>query len=330
MGWPAGRAVRLREVPTEPGAVSATSPSRSCALASAIRPTPSSRAVALVTGPIETPRTPERSWPASASAKRVDGGRRRERDGVGREHALGVARPRGERAVERHDVDLGAGRSQALGQRVARLLRRARRARARRPGRPAAPPAAPRPRSARPRRRRRSRPRAAPRRCPARSPRPSRRRARARRRRSARAAAAGRWARSRRRARTRAASIGGPSSGSMRMTAHSSTSAPRSRSRSTRPLAWARARVTTTRRPCSGRSSAQASCSRSAATAPITVTAGERMPAASTSAAIVASVPVDAALRGGRPRLGHAHGRLGRLAAGDQRGGDRGRGAPRP
>ena len=88
-----------------------------------------------------------------------------------------------------------------------------------------------------------------------------------------------------------AASIGGPAMGSMRITAHSSTSAPRSRRRATSPLACARARVTTMRRPCSGRASAHASSSRKAATAPITVTAGEPIPAASTAPAIVASVP---------------------------------------
>ena len=256
-----------------------TSPSRSCRVASATTPTPRSRAVALVTGPIETPADAREVAPGKRLGEARHGRRRRERDGVGGEHALGVARQRGERAVERHDVDLGAGGAQAVGQRVARLLG-ARHERARRRGRTAAPRAGPLRASARRRRRRRCRPRAGPRRCRARSPRPSRRRARAHRRRSARAAGAGRSATSRRRARRRRRRSAGRASGSMRMTAHSSTSAPRSRRRATRPLACARARVTTMRRPCSGRGSAHASSSRSAATAPITVTAasGSRPP----------------------------------------------------
>ena len=112
--------------------------------------------------------------------------------------------------------------------------------------------------------------------------------------------------------------MGGPAIGSMRITAHSSTSAPRSRSRATRPLACARARVTTMRRPCSGRLSAQASSSRSAATGPMTVTAGEPMPAASTTVAIVASVPEALRCAAVVPDCGHAHGRCGVLAVLDQ------------
>ena len=50
------------------------------------------------------------------------------------------------------------------------------------------------------------------------------------------------------RARTSSLSI----RGSIRIAGSSTTSAPRSRRVAARPLAWARARVTTTRRPCSG------------------------------------------------------------------------------
>ncbi len=73
------------------------------------------------------------------------------------------------------------------------------------------------------------------------------------------------------------------------------------------------------RRPWSGRRSAQASSSRSAATAPITVTAGEPIPAASAAPAIVASVPEAVLLGRGRAGLRHAHGRRRILAGGDQR-----------
>ena len=260
----------------------ATSPSRSCAVASATRPTPSSRAVADVTGPIETPRTPARSCPGERLGEARDGGRRGERHGVGREHALRVpseaTRACGRAATTSTSRARGA---QAVGQACRAPPRRAPRGRARRQvGRQRLEQAL----------RQRALgddvgddPHLAQRRGGARADGRDgrRRRARARRRRSARAAAAGRSARSRRRGRRRRASIGAPAIGSMRMTAHSSTSAPRSRSRATRPLAWARARVTTiapaVQRP---RARPSASSPRSAATAPITVTAGERMPAA--------------------------------------------------
>jgi hypothetical protein len=45
--------------------------------------------------------------------------------------------------------------------------------------------------------------------------------------------------------------------GSIRIAGSSTTSAPSARRVAARPLAWARARVTTTRRPCSGRRSSQ-------------------------------------------------------------------------
>ena len=81
----------------------------------------------------------------------------------------------------------------------------------------------------------------------------------------------------------------------MRMVGNSMVSAPRARSRSDSSLAWARARVTTTRLPKRGRSSSrsnQRSASRRATTPPTTVTAGEASPASATAAAMVASVPV--------------------------------------
>ena len=65
----------------------------------------------------------------------------------------------------------------------------------------------------------------------------------------------------------------------MRIAGASTTSAPSARSRAASALACARARVTTTLRPLSGRRSNQASSSRSAATGPTIVTAGARMPA---------------------------------------------------
>ena len=70
----------------------------------------------------------------------------------------------------------------------------------------------------------------------------------------------------------------------------STTSAPSSRSRAARPLACARARVTATTSPCSGRRSSHAIVSRSPATRPTRVIAGGRMPSASTRAAMPASV----------------------------------------
>ena len=78
--------------------------------------------------------------------------------------------------------------------------------------------------------------------------------------------------------------------GSIRIAGSSTTSAPRSRRVAARPLAWARARVTTTRRPCRGRRSSQASASRRSTTSPTTISAGAPIPSRSTAAASVPSV----------------------------------------
>ena len=64
------------------------------------------------------------------------------------------------------------------------------------------------------------------------------------------------------------------SRGTIRIAGSSTTSAPSARSVAARPLAWARARVTTTRRPWSGRRSSQPIVSRRAATGPMSTIAG--------------------------------------------------------
>ena len=66
------------------------------------------------------------------------------------------------------------------------------------------------------------------------------------------------------------------SRGSIRIAGSSTTSAPSARRVAASPLAWARARVTTTRLPCSGRRSSQAIASRRAATGPKSRIAGAR------------------------------------------------------
>ena len=77
----------------------------------------------------------------------------------------------------------------------------------------------------------------------------------------------------------------------MRIAGASTTSAPRSRNRPARALACARARVTATVFPCSGRASSQPIRACSAATSPTSVMAGARAPAAaSTIVSSVASV----------------------------------------
>ena len=165
---------------------------------------------------------PRDRGPASASAKRAHGGRRRERHRVGREHALGLGAA-GRRACGRAARRRPRRRRRA-GRRAACRAppRRARRARACPSGRRAAPRAAPRRASARRRRRRR---------CPtsrsaAAVPGPIAATRRARERAGVAAAALQQQARGVRRghadeavgARRRSA---GPASGSMRMTAHS-------------------------------------------------------------------------------------------------------------
>ena len=85
---------------------------------------------------------------------------------------------------------------------------------------------------------------------------------------------------------------GSKGSGSMLIAGASMTAAPSSSSRARRPLAWERARVTTTRHPCSGRRSNQARCSRMRATSPTTVIAGAGRPAAASAIAARGAVTV--------------------------------------
>ncbi len=78
----------------------------------------------------------------------------------------------------------------------------------------------------------------------------------------------------------------------MRIAGASTTVAPSPRSVAAIPLACARARVTATRLPPSGRASAsQPSSSCSAATPPTTVIAGALIPASATRDAMSLSVP---------------------------------------
>ena len=87
------------------------------------------------------------------------------------------------------------------------------------------------------------------------------------------------------------------------MAGASTTSAPSARSRAASALACARARVTATRRPASGRAaSSQASSSPSAATGPTSVIEGGRTPACAARSAMVANVPCTARWPGSVPR----------------------------
>ena len=115
-----------------------------------------------------------------------------------------------------------------------------------------------------------------------------------------------------------------PSSGrgSMRIAGASITSAPRPASRAARPLAWARARVTATTSPCSGRRSSQASVSRRPATGPISVIEGGRIPSASTRAGQPGQRVDDRALPRQGAALDHRRGLAGIPAGRDQPLGD--------
>jgi len=79
-------------------------------------------------------------------------------------------------------------------------------------------------------------------------------------------------------------------------------SAPRARSPCTSSPAWSLARGTSTRRPNSGSSSYQATCSRNSTTGPITITVGGSSFAARTRAAISPSRAVTTRCRGVVPR----------------------------
>ena len=101
---------------------------------------------------------------------------------------------------------------------------------------------------------------------------------------------------------------GESSRGTIRIAGSSTTSAPSARSAAARPLAWARARVTTTRRACRGRRSSQAIVSRRAATGPVSTIAGGPIAAAATAAGSSASVAVTVRWPGIVPRSTQAAG----------------------
>ena len=107
-------------------------------------------------------------------------------------------------------------------------------------------------------------------------------------------------------------------SGSIRIAGASTTVAPSSRSRCASALACARARVTAIVRPCSGRDSSQAICSRSAATGPTSVIAGARMPSSAARSATSASVASSVRWPGSVPRSTTATGSSGGAAALDE------------
>ena len=102
----------------------------------------------------------------------------------------------------------------------------------------------------------------------------------------------------------------------VRIAGASITVAPSSRSRAASGLAWARSRgrVTATVRPCSGRRSSHASCSRSAATGPTTVTAGARMPLVRGPRGDVGERAGERPLARQRPALDHRDRLAGRAA----------------
>ena len=226
-----------------------------------------------------------------------------------------------QRLVERHDVHLGAALPQRLGQHVARL------------GRSCHQHAAALHRHARERLHQRlghealrhdvgrgPRGGAAPRPCRVRSPRRWRPRARGRRLRSPRAprtaaarrsGSSGRRARSR--ARARAPRAARHRAGAARCGSRGSPPPRRRAARrcAARPLAWARARVTATTSPWSGRRSSHAIVSRSSATGPMSVIAGGRTSSSATRAAMSRSGPVTTRWPGSVPRATTAAGSAG-------------------
>ena len=256
----------------------ATRPSGVCGSASRSGSQPSPRSSALVAGP-------DRDQPRSVQ-RTTRGGEEAHGGGRGEEHVVGgagggagrvVERLR-HRLVERDDVDLGAALAQRVDQDVA-PLGGAGDERARDTATSgAAPRPAPRPRRARARCRPRSRGRAARAPCPGRSRRRSRpASSRASRRWCEELVGAGR--------RGHAQQVVAAHVGERRRRAPACGSRaprrPRRRARAAAPparYACARARVTATVRPYSGRVSSHAICSRSAATGPTSVIAGARMP----------------------------------------------------
>ena len=281
---------RRQVLSSRPAAASAsatsawTSPSMSCRSASTSGSWPCSRSVALVTGPMLASRVPGRRSVADRVEEEAHGRGGGEGHVVGGGHggALLVAERLGDRLVERH-----ARRPRRRARAARRAARRGPRRRGppapARPARRPAPPPAPRRRTAPARRRRSCRARAAPPPCRGRSPPPA----------SPASARASRPAAARRSNRSRdpvgagqADEVVAPRSGAGPVERRRSGSpaprrprAPSARSRAASPLAWARARVTATVSPASGRASNQASFSRSAATGPNTAIAGAWIPA---------------------------------------------------
>ena len=285
---------------------------------------PSSRIVALVAGPIEAMRgpasVPAASWKAVTALERGEdqqvgverGGARRRRRAARRScgRARG-ARPRAPRSRSASGSTSRASRARAIS---------ARRDVDARP----APRRGPRRRSAPGRCRARCRARAAPPRCRADRGDPSGRRARARRgrRSNSRAAPFGLV----RHEQVEAGEVGelAPSSGSMRIAGASTTRAPSACRRAASALAWARARVTATVRPGSGRAGEPAELPRSAATGADDRDRRRARPARRRARARRSgpASPTTVRWSGERAALDDRRGLVGRAAGGDQLLGD--------
>ena len=229
---------------------------------------------------------------ASQNVAHGRGGRERDVVGAGHRRAQDLIQRLVHRLIEREHIDLGSARAERVRQHIAGLRGPRDQGAVHRDVRRAPRPGPP-PRTAPARDRRSRRGRAAQRPCRGRSPPRARPRARAhrvRRRRGARTAPARHSGSSDRRGRSARDRVAD------RRARRSGSRAPRSRARRahadacTRPLAWARARVTATLTPNSGRCSNQASRSLSAATGPNIAIAGAVNCSCSARAAIVPSV----------------------------------------
>ena len=127
--------------------------------------------------------------------------------------------------------------------------------------------------------------------------------------------------------RTARSSAAESSGGAIRIVGAGIASAPRSSSISTSSPACSRERVTTMRRPKSGRSSNQRRCSRSPATAPTTSSAGR--PSRARVGDRRRACPATVCCDGSRAVVDQRRGLLGRAAVREQRLGDRARSAAR-
>ena len=103
--------------------IASTSPSMSCFQASATTSMPCARQASEVTGPIEIARDARERAPVERRDEVAHRRGRAERHCIGGERRLEIAGSLAHRAIERHDRDLRAGGREALGQRVAGLLR---------------------------------------------------------------------------------------------------------------------------------------------------------------------------------------------------------------